>query len=228
MMRIFRQAMTLVELLVVIAIIGVLIGLLLPAVQSARAAARSAQCKSQMRQVGIATLQYCDTHDGDFPDWAHTTGKESWLYTLAPYLERVDAIRICREDRLADDRLANKATSYAINDYLAGDQFNAMTGELESMRNIKQLSATSRTMLMLEISDKLKPIPANEHIHAEGWFTPAKIAQDRVMEAIAAEVQVDRHAGTANYLFVDAHVEVLGVEQIQQWVDQEFNFAKPQ
>ncbi len=50
-----RHASTLVELLVVIAVIAVLVGLILPAVQAAHRAARSAKCKSNLRQLGIAT-----------------------------------------------------------------------------------------------------------------------------------------------------------------------------
>lgn len=77
---------TLVELLVVIAIIGILIALLLPAVQAAREAARRSQCKNNLKQVGLAMLNY-ESSRSKLPPGAFFREGSGWGAFILPYME---------------------------------------------------------------------------------------------------------------------------------------------
>lgn len=62
-----QNAFTLVELLVVIGIIALLISILLPSLNRARESAQSVACKSNLRQIGMALLDYTTRNQGWLP-----------------------------------------------------------------------------------------------------------------------------------------------------------------
>jgi len=86
------RAFTLIELLVVIAIVAILAAILFPVIAQARVAARKSAGISQMRQLSMATMLYCDDHDDALVPSANYDAPASestriWTAALFPYVK---------------------------------------------------------------------------------------------------------------------------------------------
>ncbi len=275
------RGFTLVELLVVIAIIGTLMGLLLPAVQSARAAARRTQCSNSIRQVTLGVLMYADAHRGLFPSGEHP-GHEGhndhyqtfasaddddhdhdaeehhlhWIGAIAPFVERVDSIRICPDDPLGDLRMRGlpgsglayldplhpdederftPKTSYVANGYFAFSDEPGETG----IRSLEQIRARSKTIMLFEkfsnplvltdqhLQEEDLLGPHYDHTHSPHWFHHFP-ERDEVLEEIASDIQLARHGTGSHFAYADGHVALVQEGAIREWVDRGFDFSKPQ
>tara|TARA_R110002111_G_scaffold262702_1_gene340341 strand:- start:42505 stop:43560 length:1056 start_codon:yes stop_codon:yes gene_type:complete len=128
-----RKGFTLIELLVVITIIGILVSLTLPAINGARAAARKVTCLNNMRNVGLAVVNFSSGANSQLPLLVDTNISASssyddlsWCTSILPFLDQVGFRQ--RWDKTASDAVAgNTAQQTYLTDTLNKNRFAVFT-----------------------------------------------------------------------------------------------------
>ncbi len=224
---------TLLEALVGVAIVGALTVFLAGAAGRGVMAANRAKCAANLRQIGMAITMYTADHAGFLPPTTHSSGSQwesAWIYALAPYLENMNAVRICPADPQRAARLKGGGTSYILNNIVCDPQYGPFGEPLQSFNNLLRLPYPSRVFLAGIIADSRRGAGVqNDHTHAEAW--------DAGWRAFTADIEANRHRtgtsnalrtnGSANYLFADAHVETISADEMKARFDRGENLARP-
>lgn len=225
------QGFSLVELLVALAVVVVLAALALAVSRTAITSAQRAQCASQLRQIGVALLDYGNDHGGEFPLTSHSLSPDqqegTWLHTLEPYLNDLDEVRICPADPRGKERLAEGGTSYILNSFLVVpkvDPFGRPSGI--SYSNRASVPSPLNTPIAFPINFSKGLGAANDHTHSENWTNWQRLRADIQPDAFGG-AGGDGRKGDANYLFVDGSVRNIKARELQEQISSGYNFADP-
>ena len=202
------RGFTLIELLVVVAIIGILSAILFPVFARARENARKASCQSNLKQIGLAWMQYSQDYDEQVMRFSNPGCGATcywwggWNGTvlsaagglLDPYMKNTQ-VNHCPSfpEELMD---AYQQTGYAYNvDFLSPTNYS-LPGYPPVNVNLAQIEEPARTAAFAD---------------AAQLYNGTTLQGSTYLSAPSDDYPNfhGRHNGTGNVLFCDGHVKAL-------------------
>jgi len=237
-----RNAFTLIELLVVIAIIAILAAILFPVFAKVREKARQTTCTSNMKQLGLAFMQYVQDNDETFPS-SNWYGN-GWAARMYPYVKATGVYR-CPDDSTSVTNTGGNAL--AAGDvpvsYVLNNQFSIGSGSPDQNSvAMAALTSPSSTILVYEGDKTLNGggswwLDANyfnpnkpdmTSVTSDGshgnWATPIATNRHDIAGPMTTaqfvynkSVTVPLNHGRNVYMFGDGHVKFIAWDTVSQW-----------
>ena len=187
-----RRGFRLVELLVVVGLIGLLIACLLPNVRGSREAGRRMGCSNNLKQIGLALLDYHDEY-GSFPP-AYTVdanGKRlhSWRTLILPFNEqqtlydKIDlskpwddpANQAAREEDVQSYRCPSSGAAKGLTTYVAIVAPDGCFSGVTPRALTEIADGAGKTLLVIEV-------PTEQAVH---WMSPSDTDEKTFLAALA-------------------------------------------
>jgi prepilin-type N-terminal cleavage/methylation domain-containing protein/prepilin-type processing-associated H-X9-DG protein len=207
-----RRGFTLIELLVVIAIIAILAAILFPVFAKAREKARQSSCLSNVKQLALGMMQYCQDYDERFPMCRYDNGRDNvpspingtnvtftWCENIYPYVKNAQVF-VCPSDATARPSTFGTVGTNRGHIWSYGRNYGYFNGDKAIVNNaltLGQFPQPAETIMLNDTNSCNRSGPRLPNWPGNGTTS--------VDAGITATYFSPRHNEGANFGFFDGH-----------------------